>query len=195
MTSPHLQAPGGIDLSRRSLLKLGVAGGMVLGVAGLTAELSGCGGKRQASASGFRFLRDADLALFSALIPVVLDGILPEDETLRSPQVAETLQRIDAACYPLNPSAQAELYKLFDLLNLRATRWLATGVSAPWPEAGRRDIEHFLLRWRDSRIGLFNAGYRALTKLVSTAYFGTSASWPAAGYPGPLDWVYKAVNS
>lgn len=183
------------DLSRRSFLKLGLAGGVALGATSLVAGLAGCGRREQAVAQGFMFLRDADIELFRALTPVVLGDALPQDPAARIPLVTETLARLDGACFRLDPHGQAELIKLFDLLHLRVTRWLTTGVSAPWAEASAGEIENFLDRWRDSSITAFNGGYRFLTKLVAASFYAIPSTFPLAGYPGPLEAVYKLVNA
>ncbi len=183
------------DLTRRSFLKLSVAGGVALGTTSLVAGLAGCGKREQAIAQGFAFLRDDDLVLFRALTPVVLGDALPADAIRREALTAEILKRVDGACFMLEPSAQAEVIKLFDLLHMRVTRWLTTGVGAPWAEADAADIERFLERWRGSSIGAFNAGYRLLTKLVSASFYGIPETWALAGYPGPLEAVYKLVNA
>ncbi|MGH8454133.1 MAG: hypothetical protein ACRES4_06365 [Nevskiales bacterium] len=183
------------DLTRRSFLKLGVAGSVALGTTSLVANLAGCGKREQAIAQGFAFLRDADVTLFRALTPVVLGAALPADAASRESLTTETLKRIDGACFMLEPNAQGEVLKLFDLLHMRVTRWLTTGVSAPWPEAEAADIERFLERWRGSSVGIFNAGYRLLTKLVAASYYAIPATWPLSGYPGPLAAVYQLVNA
>ncbi len=186
---------GDVDLTRRSVLKLGVAGSVALSTVSLTATLAGCGAREQAAAQGFGFLRDADVVLFRALTPVVLGDALSADAVTRDARVTETLKRLDIGGMLVYAPAQAELYKLFDLLHLRLTRWLTTGVSAPWDKASPEDINRFLERWRDSSIGAFNAGYRFLTKLVAASYYGIPETFPQSGYPGPLEWVHKAVNS
>lgn len=183
------------DLTRRSFLKLGVAGGVALGTTSLVAGLAGCGRREQAIAEGFLFLRDADVTLFRALTPVVLGEALPVEVAAREPLVADVLKRIDGACFLLEPNAQGEVIKLFDLLHLRPTRWLTTGVGAPWAQADAGEIARFLERWRGSSIGAFNAGYRLLTKLVSASYYAIPSTWKLSGYPGPLEAVYKLVNA
>jgi hypothetical protein len=183
-----------LELSRRSFLKLGVAGSVALGTTSLVAGLAGCGKREQAVAQGFAFLRDADVAMFRALAPVVLGDALPADAT-REPLVVETLKRIDGACVLLEPYMQAEVLKLFDLLHLRVTRWATTGIGAPWDQAEAADIARFLERWRGSSIGAFNAGYRLLTKLVAASYYAIPSTWPLSGYPGPLAAVYRLVNA
>ena len=182
-------------LSRRSLLKLGAAGSVVLGTTSLVAGLAGCGKREQAIAEGYVFLRDADVVLFRALIPVVLGEVLPAGADKRAPLMAETLLRIDGGCAMLAPTPQAELMKLFDLLHMRVTRWLTTGIGAPWDQAEAAEIDAFLERWRGSSISAFNAGYGVLTRVVEGSYYAIRATWLQAGYPGPLAAVYKLVNA
>lgn len=178
------------DLNRRSFLKLGVAGTVALGVAGIGATLSGCSESEQAAAQGYRFLRDADLELFAAVMPVMLLGLPLDAQTS-----AAAMHSLDGLLVRAGTPARGELRKLLDLLNFGPTRWLSTGVRKAWKEASAEEVEHFLQRWRDSSIGLFNGGYRALAKLCTTPYFGLPAGYKAAGYPGPLDWMYKTINA
>ncbi len=179
-------APG---LDRRTFLKLSLTGSAALSAAGIAATLSGCGGT-QPPATGFQFLRDADVALFRALIPQVLDGIV-----LTAGDAEECLHRLDLGCLLLDKPAQDEVRKLFGLLNTGLLRRLTTGVRNSWDQASAEEIQAFLKRWHDSGVGLFNAGYRALVKLVSVSYFCMPVSRRVSGYPGPWDPMYKAVNA
>lgn len=182
------------ELSRRSFLKLGVGGGLVLAVAGIGGTLSGCGRQQQVAAAGLRYLRDADVALFRALLPVMLEGSLAGGAQ-READVAGLLRRIDDAGLRLGAPAQAELRKLFDLLHLRPTRWLTTGIAAPWNEAAPAELAAWLQRWRSSGVGLFNAGYLALHKLCCIARYSSPEGWAQMGYPGPLAWAHASLNS
>jgi hypothetical protein len=184
-----------LDRGRRSFLKLGVAGTLALGTVGLGAGLAGCHRREEAVAQGYLFLRDADLALFRALIPVVTQGTLPVEAAAREARSVEILRRVDAGCWHLNAPAQGEVKKLFDVLNMGITRRLAAGVSTSWDKASADEVAAFLERWRGSSIGLFNAGYRALVKLIAVSNYGIPEVWPSTGYPGPLAWMYKAINS
>src|SRR5204862_1126700 len=127
---------------------------------------------------------EADVELFRALAPVVLAGALPAKAEDQAAMVAETLRRADLGCYAAGTPNRKQLRQLFDLLNFRVTRLLTTGVSAPWREAEAADIAAFLERWRASGVGLFNGGYRVLTKLIAASFYGQPAAWPLSGYPG-----------
>ncbi len=181
-------------LSRRSVLKLGLASTVVLGAAGIGGTLSGCARREQSAAAGLLCLRDADVELFRALLPVMLEGSLLSGAAGQA-QLNGLLARIDDAALRLGAPAQREVFKLFDLLHLRPTRWLTTGVAEPWREATPQQVAAFLQRWRDSRVGLFNAGYLALNKFCCTAHYSQPEGWAQLGYPGPLAWAYQSLNS
>ncbi len=187
--------PSADGVSRRSFLKLGLAGTATLGLAGLGGSLAGCGKREEAAAAGLHYLRDADVALFRALAPVALKGSLSAETTKREVQLASIVRGIDEAGRRLGPPAQRELHKLLDLLHLRPTRWLTTGVGAPWPQASETEIAAFLARWESSSVGLFNAGYAVLMKLCCAGFFGQPDGWAVAGYPGPLAWAYQSLTS
>lgn len=179
-------------LHRRDFLKLSAGGAALLSAGALTATLAGCA-KQQLPASGYAFLRDADLALFAALTPAVLGPTLPTQD--RAAHIERVLKGVDATAARVLLPAQIELYKLFDLLNTGLTRRLTTGVSKPWAEAEAAQVTAFLIRWQTSSIGLFNAGYRALIKFITGAWVGTDAGLKAAGYPGPWQPMFDAVNA
>ncbi len=183
-----------VDAGRRTLLQAGLFGSLLLAGAGATAVLSGCARRSESTSQGFQFLRDADLPLLHAIVPAVLGSMLPPAGAERDRVVDDLLHRIDLSGYRLGPPAQKALGQLFDLLNLRATRWALTGISA-WEEATPQQMQAFLERWRTSSFGLLVAGYRALVKLVSGAFFGTPAGWAAANYPGPPPGPYSVFNS
>lgn len=185
-----MRAPTGLALDRRAFLKLGVAGSMTLAVAGIGGTLAGCDRREQAAAQGFGFLRDADLALFRALAPVVLEG-LPLDAAL----VDDTLHGIDRLLARSEKASRDALVQLLDLLHLAPARWLTTGVAAGWDAATPDDVRGFLERWRSSRVALFNIGYGGLVRLVGTGYFATPRGFASTGYPGPPERVRGALDA
>lgn len=196
--SPNAPDSSGADallLSRRSLLRLGVIGTVALTSTSLVASLSGCSSRKEASAKGFSFLRDADTRLFKALIPVVLGDVIKTGDSHYQALEIHVLKNVDGALANLGAPAQGELLKLFDLLHMRATRWLTTGVWADWHQASADDMQSFLKRWQNSSVGPFNAGYRVMTKLVAVSYYSLNESWRFSGYPGPMPALYQAANA
>ena len=181
-------------LSRRDFLKVGAGFSAVLACAGAVSTLGGCGESTKLPATNYRFLRESDIALFSALAPAVVIDLAQLDPAARSARLDDVLHRIDSACTALGLGSQQELRKLFDLLAIAPLRYLLAGVGA-WNEASVEALQNFLARWRGSSFATLNAGGNVLVKLVSTSYYILPATWPASGYPGPLEHMYKAVNS
>ncbi len=179
-------------LSRRSFLRLGTWGTLAI-VTGAASTLSACSSSPSSASKGFSFLRDNDLKLFSALIPVVLNGMIQSENHNYQALTTNILKNIDGACANLGSKAQGEIYKLLDLLDGRITRWLTTGVWDTWPQATAEQVNQFLSRWHGSSIGPFNAGYRVLSKLVTISYFSLPEAQQYTGYK-PLATMYQVVN-
>ena len=73
-------------------------------------------------------------------------------------------------------------------------RYVLTGVG-DWHEATADELDAFLARWRASRFATLNAGGNVLVKLTSSSFYVLPESWPSTGYPGPLEYVFNAINS
>lgn len=180
-------------LSRRSFLRLGTWGTLAIATTSGVA-LTACSSAPPKVSKGFSFLREGDLSLFSALIPVVLGDMIHSKNHNYQALVINILKNIDGACANLGNKAQTDIYKLLDLLDGKITRWLATGVYAGWPQATPQQVNNFLMRWQSSSISPFNAGYRILSKLVAVSYFSLPEAQQHTGYTH-LTSMYQAINS
>jgi len=180
-------------LTRRDFLRTGAIGTVAL-TAATGSTLTACSSAPSTPSKGFSFLREADLKIFSALIPVVLQGMIQTEMANYQALQINILKNVDGACANLSYKAQTEIYKLLDLLDGRITRWLTTGVWDTWQQASPENVNHFLQRWQSSSIGPFNAGYRVLSKLVAVSYFSLPEAQAQSGY-SHLPALYQAVNS
>src|SRR5207247_2689962 len=129
----RLRAPSharSVTISRRTFIAVGIVGTVALATAGW---LKG----PHAPPSGMRRRTlDADAeAILGAVVPVLLDGALPEAHEARQRMIAETLTAIDIAIAGLPLAAQAELSQLFALLSLPPVRLGLARIPAPWPSA------------------------------------------------------------
>jgi hypothetical protein len=163
-------------------------------MAAVAGTLSGCSDKAKAPAPNLTFLQPADVEMFMALAPAVVIELDRMDPSKRGRVLAEMVRGIDANCAAIGAAGQAELRKLFDLLAIKPLRYVLTGVG-DWGSAGVADIDAFLGRWRSSRFETLNAGAGVLIKLSASNFYVLPESWPSAGYPGPLAYVYQAINS
>lgn len=174
-------APAPVRISRRTLLKAGVAGAAALLVARcLYRPLATPASSRETATA----LEPAARSIVASLIPVLLDGALPEGPEAANAR-AETLTGVERAVAGLPPATRNELAELFSLLAFAPTRCLLAGIWSPWPEAAPEAIASFLTRWRDSRFALLRSAYAALHQLVFSAWYANPRAWPAIGYPGP----------
>ena len=165
-------------VSRRQFLKFGVAGGLLLAVAGAAR-----GEKDYRAATGadrFGVLTERDGEVIAAIAPALLAGTGAAGASLGA-----ILGSVDRAVAGLPPHLQAEVKQLLALLASWPGRRLLAGVSAPWPQASEVEVSAFLERWRFSGWALFQQAYHALHELVLAAWYARPDSWPAIGYPGP----------
>jgi hypothetical protein len=164
--------------SRRTLLRFGVTGALLLAAAGAA---RGQNEYRPADGSGtLQVLREADREVLAAITPAILAGTAATGSSL-----AAAIGSIDRAVAGLPPHLQEEVGQLLALLaSWPGRRWVA-GVVAPWREASVAEVSAFLERWRFSRWALLQQGYHALHDLVLAAWYARPGSWAAIGYPGP----------
>jgi hypothetical protein len=172
--------PTPLRISRRTLLKVGVAGGAVLLFARWLYSPPATKPRGTETAPA---LDPAARTIVAAIIPVFLDGASPSG--LASSVYTETLAGVERAIGGLPPATRQELTDLFSLLAFAPTRCLIAGVWSPWPEATPEAIASFLTRWRESRLALLRSAYAALHQLVFSAWYADPRAWPAIGYPGP----------
>ena len=171
--------PTTLRISRRTLLKAGVAGGAALLLARWLYTPTSL-----PSPPTPESLDPGARAIVAAIIPIVLDGALP-DGTEAQRARADALAAVEKAIAGLPPATRKELADLFSLLGFPPTRCLVAGIWSPWPEATRESIAAFLTRWRDSRFDLLRSAYAALHQLIFAAWYADPRAWAATGYPGP----------
>src|SRR3990167_5611068 len=96
MHNTTLEAP---NLSRRSLLKVGLMGSAFLATAGLTASLSGC--SASSPKAGFAVLRESDLPFLRASTPGRPPAAVHPAQTPAA--VSATLANLDYSLNHLSP--------------------------------------------------------------------------------------------
>jgi len=180
-----------IGLPRRDFLKVGLGFSLALTLAG---TLPGCSGGAKAPAQGLAFLQPEDVALFSAIIPVIVLDLGTRSPAEQHELLRQTLANIDGTCAGLDVFSRGELRTLFGLLASAPLRYVLTGVG-DWKEASPEKLLAFLGRWRGSRFATLNAGGNVLVRLVAGSYYAIPATFASVGYPGPLEVMFNAVNA
>lgn len=165
------------NVSRRSFLKAGLLGTLVLVAAGSLYRSQ----QRGQPAAGF-ILDGAARAVLVAVIPIVLkDAIEPT-----AAGIDNAMLRVRDAIAGLPLATQEEVQDLFGLLTLAPSRRFLAGIPNDWPQARPADIETFLQSWRFSRFMLLQSAYHALHDLITGAWYADPSTWAAIGYPGPM---------
>ncbi|MGE7959844.1 twin-arginine translocation pathway signal protein [Pseudomonas sp. NPDC089530] len=173
--------PASPVLSRRGLLKIGLCASAFLTTAGIGASLSGC--SSGTAASGFAVLRNSDLPILRALLPVLLEGSVAAGQLPAA--LDATLNGLDRSLDHLSLEMLKLTRQLFDVLAMGITRGPLTGIWGSWENASAEDIHHFLERWKNSSLSLLRMGHASLLQLVMMAWYGRPESWAHCGYPGP----------
>lgn len=165
-------------MQRRTLLRLGLASGAVLALAGGAAVWLQPGLDRGA-------LSPVGREVFSAVGDAVLDKSLPVPEGARAVALTGLLSRIDALVLSLPPHAQNELSQLLSVLGNPAGRRALAGLNQPWTIAKTEQVQQALQGMRVSSLALRQQAYAALHDIAAGAYFSDPSSWSVLGYPGP----------
>ena len=171
-------------ISRRSLFKKGLLGGILLAAGGSV----GIALRRTRLGPGPR----APLRLFTleehAIFAAVAARIVPGDHAGPAWPTAAALDcagKADALLARIHPDAGAELRQLLRLFENGLTG-LAFGVRpAPFTTLGPAAQDARLEAWRTSRISLMRTGYQAMARLAHATYYASPEVYALVGYPGP----------
>jgi hypothetical protein len=167
-------------MQRRTLLKLGIASGALLALAGAGTALFYEPGWRNGR------LTAAGRGVLASVARAVLDGSLPDDPAAMQIALAAHLDRMDATLRAMPLATQGDMSDLLAILAMAPGRVALTGLITDWPHAKVTQVQAALQAMRVSRISLRQQAYHALRDLTHAAYFANSASWLQLGYPGPV---------
>lgn len=184
-----------VALSRRALLKaglkVGMAGSLLLAGGGLVQGCSSSAQRepvtvyRNQNPITLQFLRQPDVVLLSAIIPAVLAGNFPAAPAEQQRVLTNVLIGLDDFLGATSAYTHQQVHQLFDLLSMKVSRGLLTGVWADWSAVDTDEVERFLRRWQHSRFNTFRQGYQLLTQLPTLVYYAQPPHWTPAIYPGP----------
>lgn len=135
-------------------------------------DLEGVGGP-------FAVLAPDEAAVLLAIARRVVPPDFPPPERVR---VAE---RVDAFLAMSHPGVQLDVKRLLALFDSAPIGLLLDGSPARFRSASPRRQDARLTAWATSRIAVRRTGFRALRRLVCSAYYSSPATWGAVGYPGP----------
>ncbi|NMH65338.1 TAT leader-containing periplasmic protein [Shewanella salipaludis] len=123
--------------------------------------------------------------LLSVLLPVFLDGALPEVEGPRLQALNRTQEAIAASMAVLPSHQQQELQHLFGLLEAQLGLLLLTGSLTPLMLRSPSELIQMLERWRTSYVDLLVTAYQGLRELVMASFYACPEHWARLHYAKP----------
>jgi len=169
-------------LSRRSLLKTGLVGALVVGLgsAGLALEQTVTRG----TPPPLGVLDATEYAVLAAIADRVCPALGPGAPGAAALGVAAS---IDGLLQRLDGETQKGVKIALRTFENALTGALFGERVVPFTRLSADDQDRVLARWRGSRLGFRRTVYRALSALVSAVYWGDPRTWERIGYAGPPD--------
>jgi len=178
--------PPGEKPSRRSVLKRGLIGGVLLAVGGGSWLFTRKSALVPLPKDGLQVLSEQEYAVVHALVGRFHPQRpgYPDASTLH---VSEVCDRILAKA---DVTAQKELKQLLMLFENALPNFLFGLRTQPFTRLTGDEQDVVIAEWARSRVTLRRTGYLALRTLVMAAYWSQPESWRAAGYAGPPPGVF-----
>ena len=123
--------------------------------------------------------------LFSVLIPVFLDGSLPEVANHREMAINRTLEAIIQSIEYLPEAQQDELMELLESLEGRLGLLLLSGSMTPLLMRQPQQLAEMLESWRHHYLDMLKIAYIGLRELILTSYYACPEHWGNLRYAKP----------
>lgn len=128
---------------------------------------------------------DEHRELFAVLLPVLLDGALPQMASPRQAAIERTLDAIAQTMAILPDDQRAELELLLSGLENRFGALLLTGSFTPLLLRSPAQLVTMLEDWRDGFLEMQQQAYYGLRELVMASYYACPEHWGAMHYAKP----------
>jgi hypothetical protein len=174
--------------TRRGFLRKGVFGGLLLALGGggfLALRRSRIGPMPPDGLMALDERECAVLQAISARFVVPMESFPSADEV-------GTASNVDRMLASAEESVRVDFKRLLSLFENGLTNFLFGRRPRPFTQLSPGEQDEVLREWRDSRLALRRSGYQALHMVVLFAYYSSSASWPAVGYPGPPQGLHQS---
>ncbi|MEO5767464.1 MAG: gluconate 2-dehydrogenase subunit 3 family protein [Polyangia bacterium] len=172
------------QLSRRSLLKKGFAGGAILLLGGSLATFLRGGGRGRNPRQPLRLLTAKEYGIFAAVAARVCPR-QPEAVGWPSPDNLDCAGKVDQLLAELHPQVGTEFRRLLHVFENGLNGLFSVGQPGTFTAASPEDQDRRLEAWRHSRVALFRSGYQAMKRLAVATYYSSPETYALVSYPGP----------
>ena len=166
---------------RRSFLKKGIFGGLVLAVGGAGFLASRRSRAVALPEQGLLVLDSTDYAVLMSIAA----RLVPGGEGFPSVQEVKVGVNADRILARVDASAAKEVKQLLKLFENALAGFIFGGRIRPFTSLSTSEQDEVLGEWQSSRLQLRRTGFQALRDLAIAGYFSSPLSWPAVHYPGP----------
>ena len=123
--------------------------------------------------------------LFSVLLPVMLDGALPDVALPKLAAQNRTLDAIKQSIVVLPDEQQTELFELLDMLENRLGLLVLTSSMTPLLMRSPAELTQMLETWRHSYFALLQTAYLGLRELIMASFYACPEHWSRLHYAKP----------
>jgi hypothetical protein len=169
-------------VQRRTLLKLGLGGGVLLALGGVGLYLRET--VRRQPASKLEVLDEREFSVLWA----VAERMCPGGEGFPRASEVHVAEKVDAFLANSHPGVQADVKKVLGLLESALAGSLLDGRTRPFTQLDPTEQDATLDGWRRSRIAVRRTAFQALHGLCMGSYYASPETYAAVGYPGPPDY-------
>ncbi|QBF82370.1 TAT leader-containing periplasmic protein [Shewanella maritima] len=128
---------------------------------------------------------NAHRMIFAALIPIFLEGALPDVASHKEQAINRTLNNIADTLKVLPDDQRDELLELLDMLESRFSLLLLTGSLTPLIMRQPKQLVSMLESWRHHFIELLQTAYLGLREVVMASYYASPEHWGRMQYSKP----------
>jgi hypothetical protein len=164
-------------MNRRTFIRRGLFGGLLLAVGGSIGLVAWPSDQRVRSRRPLRALDERQFAVLAAVAA----------RTVTAPKAdpVEIAERVDAQMALAPAEVRADFGKLLLLFENAFAGFVLDGRARPFTRLDAAAQDEVLADWRDSRLMLRRSGFGALRKLTQAAHYAAPEAWADVGYPGP----------
>jgi len=167
--------------SRRSLLRGGIGGSLLLGLGSVGLALQSTT-RGRAPSEALRVLTRDEYAIVQSVASRICPQPAPDVPGADGVDVGV---QVDRLLEYVGPEGSADVKTVLALFESGLVGALFFERVKPFTQLDPESQDRVLLAWRDSSIALRRTVYRALSSLTASTYYADPRTWPGIGYPGP----------
>jgi hypothetical protein len=164
-------------MNRRTFIRRGLLGGLLLAVGGSVGLVAWPSDERVRARRPLRALNPRQFAILAAVAGRTVTAPGADPVTIA--------ERVDAQMATAPPEARADFGKLLMLLESAFAGFVLDARARPFTRLSAAAQDDVLADWRDSRLTVRRSGFSVLRKLTQAAHYAAPEAWADVGYPGP----------